>query len=63
MRIGIISDIHGNYSALTAVLDVFDQRNLDTIVCLGDMIGYFHQSLEVLDKTDDTGYTCDLRKS
>ena len=50
MRIGIISDIHGNYSALTAVLDAFDQRNLDTIICLGDMIGYFHQSLEVLDK-------------
>lgn len=50
MRIGIISDIHGNDSALMAILNVFYQKKVDNIVCLGDMVGYFHQSLEVLDR-------------
>ncbi len=49
MKIGVISDIHGNLPSLKAVLQIFDEKNVDTIVCLGDMIGYFHQSLEVLD--------------
>lgn len=49
MRIGIISDIHGNYLALEAILDAFEAKNVDNIICLGDMIGYFHQSLEVLE--------------
>jgi len=50
MRIGIISDIHGNDSALMAILNAFYQKKVDNIVCLGDMVGYFHQSLEVLDR-------------
>jgi len=48
MKIGIISDIHGNLPSLEAVLNAFDERGVDTIVCLGDLVGYFHQSLEVL---------------
>ena len=49
MKIGIVSDIHGNKDSLDAVLGVLDEQGVDTIVCLGDMIGYFHQSLEVLE--------------
>lgn len=49
MRLGVISDIHGNLSALTAVLEEFDRKKVDDIICLGDMVGYFHQSLDVLD--------------
>jgi predicted phosphodiesterase len=40
MKIAVISDIHGNYDALAAVLEDIDHSNVDTIVCLGDCIGY-----------------------
>lgn len=36
----IISDIHGNAEALTAVLADIDARRVQRIVCLGDIIGY-----------------------
>lgn len=40
---GIISDIHGNYSALEAVLSIFDEKGVNDIYCLGDVVGYFSQ--------------------
>jgi len=40
MRIGIISDIHSNLEALTAVLAVLEQRKPDRVMCLGDVVGY-----------------------
>ncbi len=38
--IAIISDIHSNTAALTAVLDDITQRNVERIICLGDVVGY-----------------------
>lgn len=38
MKIGLVSDIHGNLPALEAVLS--DMPSVDTIVCVGDVIGY-----------------------
>jgi putative phosphoesterase len=40
MRIGIISDIHGNVQALDAVLGDIKARHLDAVYCLGDLVGY-----------------------
>lgn len=40
MQIAFISDIHGNLAALEAVLADIDKRNIETVVCLGDIIGY-----------------------
>ena len=40
MRTAIISDIHSNLSALEAVLADIDQRKVQRIICLGDLIGY-----------------------
>lgn len=40
MRIGIISDIHGNLEALQAVWHLFDAEKVDTVWCLGDIVGY-----------------------
>lgn len=40
MRIALISDIHSNLEALTKALEIIDQHSTDTIVCLGDIIGY-----------------------
>lgn len=41
--IGIISDIHGNYSALLTVLEELKKLGTKTIVCLGDVAGYYAQ--------------------
>ena len=40
MRIAVISDIHGNATALRQVLEDIDSCGADTIICLGDTIGY-----------------------
>jgi predicted phosphodiesterase len=40
MRVAVISDIHGNLHALTAVLDEIEREQPDTIWCLGDVVGY-----------------------
>ncbi|HWR82492.1 MAG TPA: metallophosphoesterase family protein [Candidatus Deferrimicrobium sp.] len=40
MKLALISDIHGNLEALTAVLADIDQQRVDTLCCLGDVVGY-----------------------
>ncbi len=40
MLVAIISDIHGNLEALEAALRVIRERNINSIVCLGDIVGY-----------------------
>lgn len=38
MRIAVISDIHGNYTALESVLKDIEDQQIDQMVCLGDAI-------------------------
>src|SRR5579863_4423037 len=40
MRYGIISDVHSNLEALTAVLAELDSIGVDRLICLGDIVGY-----------------------
>jgi predicted phosphodiesterase len=40
MAIAIISDIHGNLEALKAVFNYIDQNNIQSVYCLGDIVGY-----------------------
>jgi diadenosine tetraphosphatase ApaH/serine/threonine PP2A family protein phosphatase len=40
MRYAILSDIHSNLEALTAVLDALAPERIDRTLCLGDIIGY-----------------------
>jgi len=40
MRYAVISDIHSNLQALTAVLDYLKVNKVDKIVCCGDIAGY-----------------------
>ncbi|MEX2672345.1 MAG: metallophosphoesterase family protein [Phycisphaeraceae bacterium] len=46
----VISDIHGNLEALTAVLEDVDRRGIKSILCLGDIIGYGPNPRECLDR-------------
>ncbi len=49
MRLGIISDIHGNYVALRAVLESLRSCDVDEIINLGDLIANGAQPRLVLD--------------
>ena len=48
-RQAIVSDIHGNFVALEAALADIKSQNVDSIVCLGDIVGYGPQPCECLD--------------
>ena len=39
MRIAVIADIHANYQALKAVIDDMKRKKIDSVICLGDIIG------------------------
>ena len=38
MKIGIVGDVHGNYEALTAVIDDMNKNNINSFIVLGDII-------------------------
>ena len=40
MRLGIFSDIHANYEALSSVMEAYKTERIDTFYCLGDTVGY-----------------------
>ena len=40
MRYAVLSDIHANLEALTAVMDALAQERIDRYLCLGDTMGY-----------------------
>ncbi len=44
----IISDIHDNLEALSAVLEDIQKRGIDEIVCAGDIVGYGPDPVECL---------------
>lgn len=49
MRIAFISDIHGNFSALQAVLADIKTQRVDQTICLGDTVSLGPQPKETLD--------------
>ena len=49
MAIAVVSDIHGNIDALQVVLDDIDDRGIEKIYCLGDILGYGPNPCECLD--------------
>ncbi len=49
MKRAIISDIHGNFDALTVVMADIAARGVDSIFCLGDIVGYGPNPVECLD--------------
>lgn len=49
LQLAIISDIHSNQEALKAVLRVIDDRQVDAIYCLGDIVGYGAEAEQCVD--------------
>lgn len=58
MKIGLISDIHGNYEALKVVLETLDQMSISEIYCLGDVVGYYSQVNECCDELRSRNIPC-----
>jgi len=53
MRYLILSDIHSNLAALNACIDDAEDKEIDKIICLGDIVGYAakpNQCIEILRK-------------
>ena len=49
LRQALISDIHGNFEALTAVMADIQSQGVERIVCLGDIVGYGPNPCQCLD--------------
>lgn len=54
MRIAVISDIHANLEALQKALELIEEKNVDEIVCLGDIVGYGANPNECLELVRQT---------
>jgi len=58
IRIGVISDIHANATALSAVLSDAERCSVDSIICLGDVATLGPSPREVLKILRDLHCTC-----
>lgn len=60
MRIGVLSDIHGNLPALQAVLADLRRggTTVDAIWCLGDVVGYGPEPNECVEEVRQGGWSC-----
>jgi predicted phosphodiesterase len=55
MRLAVISDIHGHYTAFDAVLKDLARQHTDSIVCLGDVATIGPQPLPVIARLKQLG--------
>ncbi len=58
MRYAIISDIHSNFEALTAVISGIRNIRADRILCLGDIVGYNAEPNECVDMVRSEDIRC-----
>jgi predicted phosphodiesterase len=49
MKYAIISDVHANLEALQKALQIIDEKKVDEIICLGDVVGYGANPNECVD--------------
>jgi len=60
MRYAIISDIHSNLESLIAVLGKLSSHHVDSLFCLGDIVGYNANPNECVDIVRKEGIRCVL---
>lgn len=53
MKVGILSDIHGNYDALISVVNEMREIGVEELVISGDLIGYYYRVDLVLELLSD----------
>lgn len=58
MKIGLVSDIHSNMPAMEKVISELEKRNVEKILCAGDLVGYYTRPNEVVDRIREKDITC-----
>lgn len=58
MKIAVISDIHSNIGALKAVLYDIKKKQVDAVVCAGDLVGYCPYPNEVINLIRERKIKC-----
>lgn len=56
MKVGVISDIHGNHYALEAVLKTAKKEGIEKLLVLGDIVGYYYHPEIVLGMLSEWDY-------
>lgn len=56
MKVGVISDIHGNQYALEAVLQTAKKEGVEKLLVLGDIVGYYYHPELVLQMLSEWDY-------
>tara|TARA_R110002126_G_scaffold181187_2_gene329926 strand:- start:13821 stop:14519 length:699 start_codon:yes stop_codon:yes gene_type:complete len=56
MKIAVISDIHGNYDALNAVLSEATSKNVEHLLVLGDIVGYYYHPDKILNALSEWSF-------
>jgi predicted phosphodiesterase len=58
MRYAVISDIHANLEAFRVALEDIDQQDVQKVVCLGDIVGYYANPDECTELCRSRGFLC-----
>lgn len=58
MLLGLISDIHSNFEALTVVMSELKSSGCDKIVCIGDVVGYCAAPRECIEMLIENKVEC-----
>ena len=53
-RIGLLSDVHAKPAPVAEALSIFEREQVDSIVCPGDIAGYFDETGAVIDLLIDS---------
>lgn len=53
MRVAVLSDIHANLAALDAVLGEVRKDGIESLMLLGDYVGYYYEAAAVVDRLRD----------
>ena len=48
-KIGVLSDIHGNYDALKTVIKNAKKKGINNFIFCGDLIGYYYEPKKCID--------------
>jgi putative phosphoesterase len=58
MKIGVLSDIHGEFDALKKALDLFSQQHVETVICAGDLVDRGTDGDKVVDLIRELNIPC-----
>ena len=61
MKLGIISDIHSDLLSLRQAISQLEHKNCDSLVCLGDIVGFSHHYEGELEERNGEECICIVR--